>query len=205
MVNFQNKALDERKDVISMYKDESRFTALIASNDNEQTRISFFFGRKMKIHNNKTKFNGNWFFGLSDGEMFSRLSVVSKMNRKDKSRSQVSELFSPASINVFAIILISRRKTHFSAIWYVDLCFFSLCCVCCVCVCRAANWIYSHFDASKMNTEKFQNGNWRSCCKNMFVMHAISDYYILFLFSCTWHFFLPSSASLLNCDGIIKL
>lgn len=143
-----------------------------------------------------------WF--ISDEEMFSRLRVVSKMNRKDKSRSQVSELFSPATINVFAIILISRRKTHFNAIWYIDLCFFSSRCV--MSVERWIEFILILIQV-KMN-RKLQNGNWRSCCKNMFVVHAISDYYILFLFSCTWHFFLfslLSPASLLNCDGIIKL
>lgn len=34
------------------------------------------------------------------------------------------------------------------------------------------------------------------------LVHAITDYYILFLFSFTW---LRFSASLFNCDGIIKL
>lgn len=67
----------------------------------------------MKPNNNKTNLNGNWFWCYQRGEETRYgLNVVSEMIHKDKSRSVVSELFAPASINVATIILISLAEKH---------------------------------------------------------------------------------------------
>lgn len=44
-------------------EDGFRFVSLMAS-DLIMSRRFFFKEAKMEIHNNKTKFNGNWFFWL---------------------------------------------------------------------------------------------------------------------------------------------
>lgn len=49
----------------------------------------------------------------------------------------------------------------------------------------------------------FRMGIGEAAAENMFAVHAISDYYILFLY--TWLSLFLTVASLLNCDGIITL
>lgn len=80
----------------------------------------------MEIHNNKTKFNGNWislFIGRSGTEIEIEDEIQIKCRywneSQDKSRTHVSELFSPAPINVAPIISSHshRKRTHFNAIW----------------------------------------------------------------------------------------
>lgn len=105
-----------------------------------------------------------------------------KFSRKDKSRSEY-------------IRTSFHLKAHFcAAIWYSDLCFFF------------SLWIEfilltGCLQGKKLESEKLQH---------IFVVHAISDYYILFLFSCSPIFLLFLvcaffAAFLLNCDRIMKL
>lgn len=51
------------------------------------------------------------------------------------------------------------------------------------------NWIYSFSWCVYASGGRRKKWELEKLQRNMFVVHAISDYYILFLFSCTWLFF----------------
>lgn len=151
------------------------FMSLTASDDNEPGEC---FLEKWEINNNKTKFNGNCFcFGVYRVANWDEKDFVSSWPWITK----ISH--GPNWVNYsHQLPLTSPQSTHLSQernTFYCNL-IHQFMFVCFLLFVSEANWIYSLADAS----ERSKNGNRRSCSKNMFVVHAISDYYILFLF--TW-------------------
>lgn len=107
---------------------------------------------------------------------------LSKWSSEISHGSGVSELFSPASINVAPINSSPARKSeHFAAIWYADLCSFTFCCA----LASEANWIYSPCDASERDGKRTPEWESEKLQRKICLLCMLSAIIIFYFHFCT--------------------